>query len=253
MKGIVEALEHAQRERARMPLPQEAPASIAVSQKKRAEAVSISMPAPKSLEEKLHELHKQLWTTLGQPRSAVIAFAGIQGDEDAPKLVSAFAQLAASRGRRNVLLLSTVGTAESLLGVSLDMVQGWEEAIDAATRVDDFLIPVKGINMYVGRLTSSEAALSTVLASPRFKDILNHLRKRFDLIVLDALPLAASATAALLSAAVDGVVLVVEPRKTRWQVVKAGVDQILAQQGRVLGVVFNKQQYYIPEFIYKRL
>jgi len=252
MKGIVEALEHAQRERARMLHPQVAPASTAVSYKKKAEAVSISMAVPKSLEEKLHALHQQLWTTLGQPRSAIIAFAGVQGDEDASKLVSAFAQLAASRGKRNVLLLSTGGTAESLSAVSLDMVQGWEEAIDAA-RVDDFLIPVKGINMYVGRLTSSEAALSTVLASPRFKDILADLRKRFDLILLDALPLAASATAVLLSASIDGVVLVVEPRKTRWQVVKAGVDQILAQQGRVLGVVFNKQQYYIPEFIYKRL
>lgn len=253
MKGIVEALEHAQRERARVVGSQEGPVSTAVSYKKKAEAVSISIVAPKSLEEKLHALHQQLWTTLGQPRSAIIAFAGIQGDEDAPKLVSAFAQLAASRGKRKVLLLSTVGASESLSGVSLDMVPGWEEAIDVATRVDGFLIPVKGTNMFIGRLTSSEAALSTILASPRFKDILEHLRKRFDLILLDALPLATSATAALLSASVDGVVLVVEPRKTRWQVVKAGVDQILAQQGRVLGVVFNKQQYYIPEFIYKRL
>jgi Mrp family chromosome partitioning ATPase len=52
---------------------------------------------------------------------------------------------------------------------------------------------------------------------------------------------------------VDGVVLVVEAEKTRWQVVENLKEKIQNVGGNIIGVVFNKRRFYIPEALYKRL
>jgi len=65
--------------------------------------------------------------------------------------------------------------------------------------------------------------------------------------------LAVSAEAALLAAMAQGVVVVVEADRTRWQVIKNAADQVAAQGGRVLGTMLNRQRHYIPGLIYRRL
>ncbi len=52
---------------------------------------------------------------------------------------------------------------------------------------------------------------------------------------------------------VDGVIIVVEAEKTRWQVALSLKEKIINNGGNILGLVFNKRQYYIPQFIYDRL
>ena len=51
----------------------------------------------------------------------------------------------------------------------------------------------------------------------------------------------------------DGVVLVLEAEKTRWQVADKARESIENHGGKVLGVVLNKRRYYIPDFIYSRI
>jgi Mrp family chromosome partitioning ATPase len=52
---------------------------------------------------------------------------------------------------------------------------------------------------------------------------------------------------------VDGVVLVVESERVRWQVAARGIE-LLEQAGtQVLGTVINKQREYIPEWLYQQL
>ncbi len=48
-------------------------------------------------------------------------------------------------------------------------------------------------------------------------------------------------------------VLVVEAEKTKWRSVRNVRDQIERVGGNILGVVFNKRHYYIPQSIYKHL
>jgi len=82
---------------------------------------------------------------------------------------------------------------------------------------------------------------------------LDRLRDEFDFILFDAPPAMESATGLAISAMADGMVLVVEAEKTRWQVADSVRDAVEKQGGKVLGVVLNKRQYHVPEFVYKRL
>ena len=51
----------------------------------------------------------------------------------------------------------------------------------------------------------------------------------------------------------DGVVLVVESEKTRWEVAESARKWIKSGNGNVLGVVLNKRKYHIPNWLYRRL
>jgi Mrp family chromosome partitioning ATPase len=89
--------------------------------------------------------------------------------------------------------------------------------------------------------------------SPSIKDIWDSLRQRYDLVLIDSAPLEVSPDGIEISRRVDGVVLVVEAEKTRWQVVENLKEKILNNGGSIIGIVFNKRRFYIPDAIYNRL
>ena len=76
--------------------------------------------------------------------------------------------------------------------------------------------------------------------------------EKVDFIVIDSESAAISSQGITISAIVDGVVLVVEAENTRWQVVDNLKHNIMKNKGNILGIVFNKRRFYIPDFIYRR-
>ena len=125
--------------------------------------------------------------------------------------------------------------------------------LEGGVSVDDVIASSSQTGLWVGNISVSEGSLPSILASSGLSGVIDSLRERFDLILVDAPPLAASSDAALLSPAADGVVVVVEAGKTRWQVARSGIEQIDAQGGTVLGTILNKRRQYIPGFIYRKL
>ena len=86
-----------------------------------------------------------------------------------------------------------------------------------------------------------------------FAQTLAALREEYDLILIDSPAASMSAYGMTLSRNFDGVVLVVEAEKTRWQSTAHLRDTILHKGGKVLGVILNKQRFHIPRLIYERL
>lgn len=89
--------------------------------------------------------------------------------------------------------------------------------------------------------------------SERFDAFLENVREEFDYVILDSAPLPSFAEARVLCEKVDGVVLVVESGKLRRQVALRAKKELEDAGAQILGVVLNKRQYHIPEWLYKRL
>jgi protein-tyrosine kinase len=89
--------------------------------------------------------------------------------------------------------------------------------------------------------------------SSQFDQFVKAMREKFDYVILDAPPAPAFSEARVMCSKVDGVVLVVESGKTRRQVALKVKKQLEEAGGKILGIVLNKQRYYIPDFIYRRL
>jgi succinoglycan biosynthesis transport protein ExoP len=80
---------------------------------------------------------------------------------------------------------------------------------------------------------------SELLTSQMMGKILDMLNQTFDLIVIDTPPLLTVTDAAALAPAMDGVVLVAKPGKTKLREFKQALEQLQAVKARVLGVVLN--------------
>jgi len=95
-----------------------------------------------------------------------------------------------------------------------------------------------------------------LLASERMTQLLARLQTAADVIVLDSPP-SMVADAQILSAKVDGVILVVFPGHTQAAAAQAAIEQMKHAGARLLGVVFNRipqnNSYYYTGYHYYRL
>lgn len=79
------------------------------------------------------------------------------------------------------------------------------------------------------------------------------MKSNADWVLFDSPAITSCRDAASLAASMDGVILVVEAEKTRWEVAENARKSIKRGNGNVLGVVLNKRKYPIPNWVYKRL
>jgi capsular exopolysaccharide synthesis family protein len=100
--------------------------------------------------------------------------------------------------------------------------------------------PVPGTSVDLlpsGPLPPNPAAL---LGSPALRELDEEARDRYSLVLYDTPPLSVSADAPLVWAIADGVVLVVDARRTRRAPAAQAVEQLRRAQANILGVVVNR-------------
>jgi uncharacterized protein involved in exopolysaccharide biosynthesis len=86
-----------------------------------------------------------------------------------------------------------------------------------------------------------------------FSECLPLLRREYSIIICDLPALLENSPAMQIASLVDGVVLVVEAEKTRWEVIHKAKDTLGNAGANVFGVLLNKRRLPIPEWLYKRL
>jgi non-specific protein-tyrosine kinase len=79
-----------------------------------------------------------------------------------------------------------------------------------------------------------------LLGSARMKTLMTHLGEQADMILIDSPPLLAVTDAAVLSTVTDGVILVVDPARSKRRDLRRAREAIEAVGGRILGVVINR-------------
>jgi capsular exopolysaccharide synthesis family protein len=99
-------------------------------------------------------------------------------------------------------------------------------------------IPESNVDLLpAGPLPPNPAAL---LGAPALRQFDAEARERYRLVVYDTPPLSVSADASLVAAITDGVLLVVDARRTRRRTATHAVDQLRRANANILGVVVNR-------------
>jgi len=78
-----------------------------------------------------------------------------------------------------------------------------------------------------------------LLASDRFTNLLAKLQAAFDVVFIDAPPVTVAADTSILAPLVDGVVLVVDARRTHRDQARRAKEQIESVHAHLLGIVLN--------------
>jgi capsular exopolysaccharide synthesis family protein len=89
----------------------------------------------------------------------------------------------------------------------------------------------------------------TLIGSEGFQTLLEELKRRFDIVVLDSSPILAVAEPQILARSVDQILVIVRWGKTPRKVVTTAISQLQESGVRVAGVALNqvdvtKQSYY---------
>ncbi len=94
---------------------------------------------------------------------------------------------------------------------------------------------------------------NSILQSDIFDAINDYLKTQWDWVLFDCSPACPFSDCIALAPRTDGIVLVIQAEKTRWEVAQDVRSRLEQCGGKVLGVVLNKRRYHIPQFIYQHL
>lgn len=89
-----------------------------------------------------------------------------------------------------------------------------------------------------------------ILKPAVLKEKIDELKSRCDYLIFDAASIMGSSDMAVLSTFFDGVILVIECEKTKWQVVELAKSKLESAGANIVGVVLNKRKFYIPRWLY---
>jgi len=248
MSKVYEALQHAYADR------HEVIQAIPI-ERSRSQPVVISTLRPLKMEREMVQLQQRLAGLLPDPQHSIIQFISCRNQEGVSTIVQEFGRVLVEKQGKKVLLVD--GDSEKItqhhsLGIPPKM--SLEQIMSNGGDLDQAVTPVIHSRLYLALLSGGRQEAVQHEASASKRDLWINIRKQFDdMIVIDSAPVDTSDEGLELCAVVDGVVIVVEAEKTRFQVISNLRDRITHSGGNLLGMVFNKQRYYLPKWAYSRL
>ncbi len=265
MTKIYEALEHARRElsEGRQPAekePVEKPAERPVAQPPESPLTGApTVPfAPLqqelSLEREMTALYQSINSLLPDIGHKVIQFISSRQGEGTSTVIRELARVASALMGRSVLLLDidrTRTNPRDFFGCA--QLPELDEVVNGTVPVDQAICQVKDSTLFVSPLFQHSVLTPKRLGSDSADQLWDQLRERFEYILIDSPAISASSDGLAILRKADGVIFVVEAEKTRWPVALAAKEKIESHGGNILGMVFNKRRFYVPDFVYRRI
>lgn len=115
-----------------------------------------------------------------------------------------------------------------------------DSMLQASTQWDNVAQPTEITNLSIISTGSLPPNPSELLGSQRFRQFLEKLTSTYDMVIVDSPPLLPVTDAAIISRAVDSVLLVIDTGATRAGAVAQSKERLNRVGARVLGVVMNK-------------
>ncbi|MFH1134703.1 MAG: CpsD/CapB family tyrosine-protein kinase [Pseudomonadota bacterium] len=108
-------------------------------------------------------------------------------------------------------------------------------------------------NLYLITFGERPEGRPDFFTSGLFTQLLEQLKQHFDYVIVDGHSFIGASDTPMIASKLDGMVLVVECEKTKWEVVQMASEKTAMLGGRLVGLILNKRKYYVPRFIYNKL
>lgn len=219
----------------------------------RHQVIVYSALPPLTMEREMERLYQSISALYADPKKTIFQFVSSQKGEGTSTILREFGRFLSEKVNKSILLIDDVSNMDQHHAFRVPPGISLQQIMTKGNSVNWALVQGNESPVFLCRLFEDTSVSNPCNMSEDIGKILSQLRKRFDYILIDSPPLSVSEEALALCSSVDGVILVVEGRKTRSQVVSYTKDRIIQNGGNILGGVFNKQRYYIPAWVYKRL
>ena len=215
----------------------------------RAGAVSLyATPADKQQSD-FNQLANRILGLRVESRGTVLSFAATASGEGSSFVSYNAAMVLAHTYRQNVIWIDGNFLRPQAKLMGLDR-PSFCALLQAAGQVDDLIVEENPLLIGGG---SDLTRYKGLLADAKYGDLLGKLAQRFDFVIVDLPPVLETRDTALMAAGADGLLLVIEQKYLKREIVEHGL-RILQDKGvQVLGTVINRRQYLLPKIIYDRL
>jgi protein-tyrosine kinase len=186
-------------------------------------------------------------------KGVVLVLSAAHG-EGASTVAREVAALLCRNGSSHAVLVdANLRTPSQHVAFRMERTDGLAELAARGLPPESALRQAQGSSLAVVTAGRPAGAATSLLGLPAVKAAIDQLRCRFDWVVIDGPPVTVYSDAAILAPLADGVVLVVEAERTRWEVVTQARRTIEESGGRILGAVLNRQRYHVPQRFYRWL
>lgn len=206
------------------------------------------------LEEYYGIKHNILNLNSGQRIKTILFSSSNKGEGNSTVLIQ-FSLTLASEGERVLLVDANLRDPSFHKIFNLERENGLTELILGRSTLDEVIKKTRFDNLSVitSGILNGLFNPSALFDSDSLDSHIENMKKQADWVLFDSPPINSFNDSIALAHRVDGVVMVVEAEKTRWEVAQSAKQRVESGNGKILGIVLNKRRYYIPEFIYKRL
>ncbi len=90
-----------------------------------------------------------------------------------------------------------------------------------------------------------------LITKPKLEDVFIDLRRKYDFIIVDTPPVNSVADAGIIGRTIDEAILIVRMNKTSRDSVERSVRLLHAAEIKVSGMVLTRQEYFIPNYLYR--
>lgn len=153
--------------------------------------------------------------------------------------------LAQTDGVRAILIDSDLRMPCLTDYLAINVPHGLSEVLAGEADLFDSIVRLEPSGLHLLSGGKARDNVAELLSGPRFRAVLEELRKQFDFIVIDAPPLGIFADASVLINRTDGAILVVRAGQTKYADL-ARLTENLPKE-RMLGVVLNGGEFHLKE------
>jgi capsular exopolysaccharide synthesis family protein len=183
-----------------------------------------------------------------------IVFAGCRDGEGASTMAFNFASAFARYSSKSVALVDgNLRDAVLHHQFRLQGSMGLSDVIQGKSAVQEAIAEITAGKYYflqAGQWVKNPVSL---YETTQFLAVVEQLREKFDLVIFDSPSLIENPESILLANAMDGLIMILEAERTRWEVAKAARSDLESVGVPILGAILNKRPLVIPEAIYRLL
>lgn len=206
------------------------------------------------MEQEMVDLYQTITAALPDTDHRAVLFVGSRSNEGTSTIARQLARVASLRLEKSVLLIDLDRSRPDLHVYSKVKPDGdSQNSLETGEQIEQSMHRVEESSLYVMPLFWRTIITPKTIDYAKSGGFWETFKNRFDLIIVDSPPATKFPDGPAIVSRVDGVVLVVEAEKTRWQVALSVKEKVLNSGGNIIGMVFNKRRLYIPEAIYRYL
>jgi len=213
----------------------------------------VSFKSVPQITEEYHRMRQSLLSASPLHSTKALLFASATKGEGTSTVITNFAITLATAGDK-VLLVDANHRNPSLHELlSVEKNSGLTELLLDNKSVEELIKKTTFNNLCIITSGTHLSNPSSLFESKQFDNFITQMKAQADWILFDAPPINIYNDASTLAAKVDGIILVVEAEKTRWEVAQNAKERLENGKIKILGAILNRRKMHIPEWAYKML